>query len=384
MTAIRREIAVVIVCQLVLACSILVLTPSPDSLVSHATAGNVFEYANTTILRCSNVYFVDPTAWSPQGGDYITAVASNDGESSYILCNSTKSYNEISYDTDTFVEDPVYENATYDVVVWVVAHGQFPGVARLMLAVRSDTANPWEASLIVRRASVLTSYTNWTVRTNGCPWTGENWTVDTINAIKIGLWTNGIGQYRVTEIGILVYTIVPFPAGQNEAPEITQMPGNVTRLGHIYRYYPVAVDPDNSPENLLYSMTTNASWLTINTTTGEVNGTANVTGYYWIEVAVTDGLALTTLNYTLLVEPMTDPLVLGLVLALAFGFGTIVLSLIDHRQRFWWSAYAGLTWLAISVVVFSQIGLLWFALGLGIGLVLFLKAGMERAAGRSQ
>jgi archaellin len=48
---------------------------------------------------------------------------------------------------------------------------------------------------------------------------------------------------------------------------------------------------DDTQGNITYSLSTNASWLSIDSLTGELNGTANNTqvGWYWVNVTVDDG-----------------------------------------------------------------------------------------------
>jgi hypothetical protein len=76
-------------------------------------------------------------------------------------------------------------------------------------------------------------------------------------------------------------------------------------------------------------------------------------------------------------------MLMDLVLGLAFGFGLIILSVIDKRHGIW-PTFAGLAWLVISVVAFYPIGLGWMVLGIGIGLIMWVKGTLEYAAGRKQ
>lgn len=182
------------------------------TLVSHAKAGNTYEYAETKLLRPTGDYSVVKSAWTTSPADYIyyTKVQTNDGDTTYVRCNNSGAWSVLAFNITTFVDNATLTNESYDVSIWVIAKCQFAGVGRLMISIRNDVANFYDSSLIVRRVSASASYVNYTAKTNGCPWTGANWTITNINQMYVVLWTNGLGTFTITDIGIIVRTIVPF------------------------------------------------------------------------------------------------------------------------------------------------------------------------------
>lgn len=74
-------------------------------------------------------------------------------------------------------------------------------------------------------------------------------------------------------------------------------------------YYVDFASSDDGEGNITWSCTTNASWLTINSTTGILNGTPlnEHVGLYWVNVTVRDGYeGLGWLNFTVLVNNTND------------------------------------------------------------------------------
>lgn len=86
-------------------------------------------------------------------------------------------------------------------------------------------------------------------------------------------------------------------------------------------------------------------------------------------------------NNTTANETLTDMQWANLTLSIVFGFGLIVLSVVDKRHRIW-PTFAGLIWLCIGVVGLYQFGLLWMITSIGIGLIMWIEGAMEHAAGR--
>jgi hypothetical protein len=79
-------------------------------------------------------------------------------------------------------------------------------------------------------------------------------------------------------------------------------------VGEYYWYMLVANDHDLTVDYLIYSMTTNASWLSIDDMTGIIYGTPDEPGEYWVNATVTDGGGLYTWkNLSLMVLPGEEP-----------------------------------------------------------------------------
>lgn len=88
-------------------------------------------------------------------------------------------------------------------------------------------------------------------------------------------------------------------------------------------------------------------------------------------------------NNTTANETLTDMQWANLTLSIVFGFGLIVLSVIDKRHNIW-PTFAGLIWLCIGVVGLYQFGLLWMITSIGIGLIMWIEGTMAYAARRQR
>ncbi len=94
---------------------------------------------------------------------------------------------------------------------------------------------------------------------------------------------------------------VPIPPS-NHAPVITSSPVTSVTEGNVYNYNVDATDADL--DVLTYSLISAPSWLTINSLTGLISGTAPLVSsniYYTIQVQVSDGTDTDTQSYTLAV-----------------------------------------------------------------------------------
>jgi len=94
----------------------------------------------------------------------------------------------------------------------------------------------------------------------------------------------------------------------NTPPLITTIPDD-TAIEDSLHYDDFDCDDDNQG-NITYSLITNASWLSINSTSGELSGMPNNThvGWYWVDVSVSDGNGgIDSRNYTLTVSDVNDP-----------------------------------------------------------------------------
>jgi hypothetical protein len=84
-------------------------------------------------------------------------------------------------------------------------------------------------------------------------------------------------------------------------------------------------------------------------------------------------------NMTISLSPDMTALILGIV----FGFGLIVISVVDKSRKIW-PVFTGLAWFVVSIVAFYPVGLGWMVLGIGIGLIMWIEGAMQYASGRTQ
>jgi hypothetical protein len=169
----------------------------------------------------------------------------------------------------------------------------------------------------------------------------------------------------------------------NQGPYFTNMPENKSYVNESYAYIPTV--QDNNTDELTFGLEDSPSWLSINVTTGRINGTSTLNGSYPVHLWVSDGLMTGWVNFTIEID-LNDPNVmdlLTLIVGLVFGFGLIALSILDKRHGIW-PTYTGLAWIMISVVALYPIGIGWMILGLGIGLIMWIEGAMEYAASRGQ
>ncbi|HEX9907911.1 MAG TPA: putative Ig domain-containing protein [Thermoplasmata archaeon] len=169
----------------------------------------------------------------------------------------------------------------------------------------------------------------------------------------------------------------------NQGPYFTNMPENKSYVNESYEYIPTV--QDNNTDELIFGLEDSPSWLSINVTTGRINGTPTLNGSYPVHLWVSDGLMTGWVNFTIEID-LNDPNVmdlLTLIVGLVFGFGLIALSILDKRHGIW-PTYTGLAWIIISVVALYPVGIGWMILGLGIGLIMWIEGAMEYAASRGQ
>jgi len=103
-----------------------------------------------------------------------------------------------------------------------------------------------------------------------------------------------------TQVSLPAFAIVvssgATPGPVNQAPVISGTPPQAVTAGQIYRFQPVATDPDG--QNLIFAIVNKPSWATFSTATGELSGTpgaANVGQTSNIVISVSDGQATASL-----------------------------------------------------------------------------------------
>jgi hypothetical protein len=87
----------------------------------------------------------------------------------------------------------------------------------------------------------------------------------------------------------------------NEAPYFTSTPTYTVQNGSLYEYDADAVDPES--QSLTYSSLSNASWMgEVDSETGEISGTADEVGSYWLNITVSDGTNQAFQNFSVQVQ----------------------------------------------------------------------------------
>src|SRR4030042_4033595 len=113
----------------------------------------------------------------------------------------------------------------------------------------------------------------------------------------------------VAAAGLGAVTACEFPGPTpNRAPVITSTPTEQVNEGQFYNYDVDATDTNG--DNLIYSLTSAPSWMSIDSNTGMISGTAPEVGsdeYHNIKVKVSDGKTFTPQDYTLTVKDVPGP-----------------------------------------------------------------------------
>jgi len=95
--------------------------------------------------------------------------------------------------------------------------------------------------------------------------------------------------------------------GANDAPVISTVDVATGFVNVLYSVDYNATDPESDP--FTWTLSTNATWLSINATTGVLNGTPNATSSeksYWVNVTVSDGTLTDWTNFTVSLAKDTD------------------------------------------------------------------------------
>lgn len=167
---------------------------------------------------------------------------------------------------------------------------------------------------------------------------------------------------------------------------ILSSPGQNASLNETYVYQPVVCNPGNYSLN--WTLTTNATGLSVDPLNGTIVGAIGHAGLYFVNLSVFDGTTLVWQNYTLGTAPSWVVTISNLTLALLIGFGLIAMSYFDKDRRRTWSIFAGFVWIVLGVVIFYSFGsnlaehVLWMTIAIGIGLILMLEGALHTAAGR--
>ncbi|MBI2650570.1 lamin tail domain-containing protein [Candidatus Woesearchaeota archaeon] len=93
--------------------------------------------------------------------------------------------------------------------------------------------------------------------------------------------------------------VIAVNATGNLAPSINSSPGNIARKGEAYAYDVDAADLDN--DTLGFSLKTNATGMSINSSTGLIKFVPSSTGFFAVNVSVSDLAAIANQSYNLTV-----------------------------------------------------------------------------------
>jgi len=117
-----------------------------------------------------------------------------------------------------------------------------------------------------------------------------------------------IGTDKInTDSEFLTLTVNSVVPPVNHAPVITSVPISQVNEGTSYSYHVIATDADG--DTLVYSLTEHPPWLSINSATGVISGTApfvSADTNFDVEVEVSDGTATDTQFYTLKVKNICE------------------------------------------------------------------------------
>ncbi|MDP3986609.1 MAG: putative Ig domain-containing protein [Nanoarchaeota archaeon] len=128
--------------------------------------------------------------------------------------------------------------------------------------------------------------------------------VDSLNVIRIRI---SDGKEFTEQTYILTVKNVPEGTQTNNAPVIISVPVTQINEGQTYSHRIRATDADE--DTLTYSLLQNPNWLSINSQTGLITGTApqvNANTDYTIRARVTDGEKSATQTYTLTVKNVAN------------------------------------------------------------------------------
>lgn len=163
----------------------------------------------------------------------------------------------------------------------------------------------------------------------------------------------------------------------NQAPYFTSTPILEGMVNVSYSYVPVAAD--NNSDTLIYSLDESPietlGWLSLNLTTGALEGTPTVNGSYAVTLSVTDGLLTTYQNFTITVDLNNADTVsvLALVIGLVFCFGFLVLG---FREKLLW-LLAGPVWIICGISIFYDYGGAFMIASVGLGIAVFVMGAKD-------
>lgn len=197
----------------------------------------------------------------------------------------------------------------------------------------------------------------------------DNWyingTVTTVGIYDVHVWVNDTwtGDTEFWELEIV----------ENQAPYFTTTGRTSGVNGTAWDWTPTAIDPDDWPDQLEFSLATNASWMQINSVTGRVNGTPTAPGIFYYNITVSDGNKTSSLNTTLTIMETQPMDVYGLVMTLAFGFGLMAAGF--WRREFW--LVSGMVWIFGGIFYLTEVHIGFTIISIGVGSILLLSTAVE-------
>jgi hypothetical protein len=138
-------------------------------------------------------------------------------------------------------------------------------------------------------------------------YTNASWATITSNyvngtAIGVGWYTFSVwanDSYGGSDIEYWTLNVTSTPT--NLPPYFTSTPTYSSLNNTYYQYHAIAIDPED--DTLTFDLEGNATFLSINPSTGIVSGTSTHVGNYSVNISVNDGTNTVWQNYTLEIQP---------------------------------------------------------------------------------
>jgi len=256
----------------------------------------------------------DTLVWEIESNASFISINSSTG-----LLNGTTSNIPAWFDVTVYVNDSYSGSDNYYFKIYLInrvpvitSSGNLTQIETTFLSYQIIASDPDTDSLTYELytnaswATISSNYVNGTATIIGW-YTFSIWVNDSYSGSNVEYWTLNV-------------TTLP----SNYPPYFTSSPiidgKNIT----WYIYIVIVVDPDNDP--LTYSLSGNATFLSINTTTGLIRGTPTLIGNYYVNISVTDGEFYDYQNYSLNISAFsafsqTDFNLVGIV---GITFGMII------------------------------------------------------------
>lgn len=162
----------------------------------------------------------------------------------------------------------------------------------------------------------------------------------------------------------------------DQAPVFSSTPVFSCRYDQAYSYDANASDQENITD-ITYSLVTDHPTATINSTTGVVSTPGNFgNGSYTFRITASDGNNTSIQEYIVSTSDYVSTYsMISLGLGLLFCFGFLFLGLK-------WPVFLvidGIIWIIVALSIFFPYGTLFWLVGLGFGIILFLEGGVKLA-----
>jgi PKD repeat protein len=126
----------------------------------------------------------------------------------------------------------------------------------------------------------------------------------------------------------------------------------------------------------VFTINTNASFLVINSTTGLLNGSVNLTGIYYINITATNGGDSISYNYTLMVTA-TDSYSLNGELGLYVWIILMIVFLLISLYQPEWGIIGGIIWIVASLEMIVPLNIVLGLIVISIGMFIMVYGILE-------